>query len=207
MSIKAVIYDLEIDILKIHYDPIILKLKKDTHLSINKIRSLFFSPYFYFFTIGKLNFESFVRTSFDELMLENSYITKLENRYKKSFDYNIAKKENLIYICELFNLEIFFSADLDASISLSLIKKDPSLSKISFFSSRLKSAKQETYFLEKVLKEINLEPCHILIVDDNIEVLKNAKDKGFITLFYDGKRDFYQLLKLVFESYDKEIID
>jgi hypothetical protein len=203
MPIKALIYDIEIDILKIHYDPLILKIKKDLHLSISKIKNLLFAPYFYFFTIGKINFETFIKTAFNELILDADYIEKLEKKYKKSFEYFIEKKENVLIYKDLLKIDIYFSADLDSTISSSIFKKDPSLHKICYFSSKLKAVKQESLYLESLQRNLSLEPSEILIIDDNIDVLLSAKDKGFLTLFYDGKRDFGKLLKLVSENLEK----
>lgn len=203
MSIKALVYDIEIDILKIHYDPMILKLKKDLHLTISKIKTLLFSQYFYFFTIGKINFESYIKTSFNELILEDSYIEKLEKKYKKSFNYNIERKQNIVIYEDLFDLNIYFSADIDNTISTALIKKDPSLSKKTFFSSKFHAVKQEELFLDKLQKNTDLDFNQILIVDDNIDVLLNAKNKGYLTLFYNGKSDFDKMLKLVIENQEK----
>ncbi|MEJ5273724.1 MAG: hypothetical protein WH035_06305, partial [Spirochaetota bacterium] len=155
MSIKALVYDIEIDILKIHYDPLILKLKKDLHLTISKIKTLLFSQYFYFFTIGKINFESYIKTSFNEFVLEDSYIEKLEKKYKKSFNYYIERKQNIVIYEDLFDLDIYFSADIDNTIATVLIKKDPSLSKKTFFSSKFHAVKQEELFLDKLQKNID----------------------------------------------------
>lgn len=202
MSIKAIIYDIEIDILKIHYDPVLLKLKKDLHLSISKIKNLFFSSQFYFFTIGKLNFENFIKTSFNELMLDSSYISKIEKKYKKSFEYFSEKKNNLIILGNILNISIYFSADIDSSIANSLIKKDPSINKISFFSSKINAVKQENYFMENIINQLGLDSSNILIVDDNLDVLIAAKEFGFFTLFYDGKRDFYELLSIINQNID-----
>lgn len=200
MPIKAIIYDIEIDILKIHYDPIILKIKKDLHLPVSRIKTLFFSHQFYFFTIGKINFESFIKTSFNELMLEKDYIAKLEKKYKKSLNYDLKKRENILSIGNLFNFDVYFSADIDDTIAASIIKKDSILNKLSFFSSKINSVKQEQLFFEKVHKSIGYEPHEIMVIDDNVDVLLTAKDMSFITLFYDGKRDFYQLLKIISEN-------
>ncbi|MCR4421386.1 MAG: hypothetical protein GYA61_01070 [Spirochaetales bacterium] len=203
MPVKALIYDIEIDILKIHYDPIILKIKKDLHLSISKIKSLLFSPYFYFFTIGKINFETFIKTAFNEIILDSDYIEKLEKKYKRSFEYSTKKKEDILFYRDLLKIDIYFSADIDSTIANSIIKKDPSINKICYFSSKLNSVKQESLFFENLQKNLKLESSEILIVDDNIDVLLNAKNKGFLTLFYDGKRDFGELIKLVLENQEK----
>lgn len=201
MPIKAIIYDIEIDILKIHYDPIILKIKKDLHLSLSTIKNIFFSSQFYFFTIGKISFETFIETAFNDFMLDFSYISKLEKKYSKSFNYFQTKKDNLLVFQDLFKVNIYFSGDIDSTIASSLIKKDYSLNKITYFSSKLNALKQESHFVENLLSYIDYDISEILIIDDNLDVLLNAKEKGLMTLFYDGKRDLYELLKFIFMNY------
>ncbi len=200
MPLKAIIYDIEINILKIHYDPIILKIKKDLNINLQKIKKLFFSPQFYFFTIGKVSFKSFIKTSFNELMLDDEYIIKLERKYKKSIEYRSEVKENIMAVSDLLGLKVYFSGDIDESIYSSVIKKDLSLSKISFFSCNMHSVKQESQFLEKLTNLLDFEENEILVVDDNLDVLLSAKDKSFLTLFYDGKRDFYSIIKMISEN-------
>ncbi|HPC38617.1 MAG TPA: hypothetical protein PLF21_04820, partial [Exilispira sp.] len=133
----------------------------------------------------------------------DSYIEKLEKKYKKSFNYNIERKHNIVIYEDLFDLNIYFSGDLDSTIASTLFKKDPSLSKKSFFSSKFHAVKQEELFLDKLQKNIDLDFNEILIVDDNIDVLLNAKNKGYLTLFYDGKSNFDKMLKLIIENQEK----
>ncbi len=200
MSIKAIVYDIEINILKVHYDPVILKIKKERKLSSIKIKNLFFSPQFYFFTIGKINFETFIKTIFNEFIFDSNFINKLENKYKKSIEYRKEIKENILKICSEFDLFLYFSADIDYLIYTSIIKKDPQLTSSSFFSFKINSIKQENPFLEYIKSTLSLETNQILIVDDNINVLLKAKNFGYLTLFYDGERDFKTLLKLVLKN-------
>lgn len=187
--LRAIIYDLEIDLLKMSLDPILLELKKDLHLPLNEIKRRFFIPNYYFFMINKINFESLILSSFNDYELTMQYIKTLKKQYISSIKLDMKKKDALVNSLQNLEFEIYFSGSIDALTVEQLCRVAPEFEKRSFFSSDLGCAKPDFLFYETIINSLNYDAEEILIVDDNLEALNSAKSIGFYTLFYDGKYD------------------